>query len=175
MATIMTQGNSEGTRRCDGTCHNAKTPKCSCICGGRYHGAGKQAHEMLTRDWLGEDWREKKAEIEAAGGTLEALVQTALSFDRLRVGDLVTVAKASGVNAAHVRAVVVEAYTLGGRDGWMLLFEDGRYDGFSPEDCATFGVAKAGCEPTIARYYFTNVTRLTADYRAGRFAAAFLE
>jgi hypothetical protein len=79
MATIMTQGNSEGTRRCDGTCHNAKKPKCTCICGGRYHGAGKMAQELLTRDWLGADWREKKATIEAAGGTLEAVVGEALA------------------------------------------------------------------------------------------------
>jgi hypothetical protein len=76
--TIMTQGNSESTRRCDGTCHNARKPKCSCICGGRYHGAGKDAQERLTRDWLGDDWREKKAAIEASGGTLQAVVQGVL-------------------------------------------------------------------------------------------------
>jgi hypothetical protein len=32
------------------------------------------AQELLTRDWLGEDWREKKAEVEAAGGSFEAIV-----------------------------------------------------------------------------------------------------
>lgn len=84
MATIMTQGNSEGTRRCDGTCHNATKPKCSCVCGGRYHGAGKQAQAMLTRDWFGEDWKEKKAAIEAAGGSFVAVVGEALSRDRGR-------------------------------------------------------------------------------------------
>lgn len=77
--TIMTQGNSDGTRRCDGTCHNARKAKCTCICGGRYHGAGKQAQERLTRDWFGDDWREKKAAIEAAGGSFEAVVQGALA------------------------------------------------------------------------------------------------
>lgn len=76
--TIMTQGNSEGTRRCDSTCHNAKKPKCSCICGGRYHGAGEAAQELLTRDWLGDDWRQAQARIEAAGGTLQATVNSAL-------------------------------------------------------------------------------------------------
>lgn len=41
MATVMSWGNSEGTKgRCDAKCHNAKEPKCECMCGGRYHGAG---------------------------------------------------------------------------------------------------------------------------------------
>jgi len=84
--TIMTQGNSEGTRRCDGTCHSARKPKCSCICGGRYHGAGQKAQEMLTQDWLGNDWREKKAAIEATGGSLEAVVAEALG--QLSIGEL---------------------------------------------------------------------------------------
>ena len=78
--TIMTQGNSEGTRRCDGNCHNARKPKCSCICGGRYHGAGNQAQAMLTRDWLGTYWEEKKATIEAVGGSFQAVINGALAF-----------------------------------------------------------------------------------------------
>jgi hypothetical protein len=76
--TIMTHGNSEGTRRCDATCHNATSPKCVCICGGRYHGKGPRAQEQLTRDWLGDDWREQKAAIEAAGGSFTAVVNGAL-------------------------------------------------------------------------------------------------
>jgi hypothetical protein len=67
--TIMTQGNSDGLRRCDSTCHNAKHSKCTCICGGRYHGSGERAQEMLTRDWFGDDWRERKEQIEADGGS----------------------------------------------------------------------------------------------------------
>jgi hypothetical protein len=78
--TIMTQGNSEGTRRCDGTCHHAKKPKCACICGGRYHGKKEMAQECLTRDWLGDDWRERKTEIEAAGGSFTAVINEALSM-----------------------------------------------------------------------------------------------
>ena len=78
--TIMTQGNSEGTRRCTGTCHTAKKPKCHCICNSRYHGVGssEKAQDMLTKDWLGDDWKEKKAEIEAAGGSFEAVIEDAL-------------------------------------------------------------------------------------------------
>jgi hypothetical protein len=104
-----------------------------------------------------------------------------MSANPLRVGDLVTVAKASGVNAANARAIVVEAYqmlihvegrrTL--RPGWMLLFADGRHDGFSPKDCEFFGVVKIGHAPSVADYQFRNVTQLSRDWHAGRFAEAF--
>lgn len=78
--TIMTQGNSEGTRRCDSSCHTAKRPACRCICGGRYHGLGSSnaAQEQLTKDLLGDDWKDRKAESGAADGSFEAVL--ALSF-----------------------------------------------------------------------------------------------
>ncbi len=43
MTTILTVGNSEGSRSCTATCHDAKRPDCDCVCGGRYHGAGSDA------------------------------------------------------------------------------------------------------------------------------------
>ncbi len=36
----MTFGNSEGERRCDERCYNAKEEKCDCICRGMNHGKG---------------------------------------------------------------------------------------------------------------------------------------
>ncbi|MBA7523435.1 hypothetical protein ES705_15562 [subsurface metagenome] len=42
MATLILQKTSGGSiRRCDSRCHYAKFPECKCICGGRFHGAGK--------------------------------------------------------------------------------------------------------------------------------------
>lgn len=39
MATLMSWGNSEGTKgRCDAKCQKAKSTECKCMCGGRYHG-----------------------------------------------------------------------------------------------------------------------------------------
>ena len=38
--TLITVGNSEGTRRCDESCYDAKGPDCDCVCGGRNHGKG---------------------------------------------------------------------------------------------------------------------------------------
>ena len=55
MATLMTWGNSDGTKgRCDARCHDAKEPECSCMCQGRYHGIGQeQAVSLHTQDWFG--------------------------------------------------------------------------------------------------------------------------
>lgn len=91
----------------------------------------------------------------------------------LTVGDVVVVEHASGVNDAHARAVVVEAYTLCRRPGWTLLFADGRLDGFSPDDCTLFGVQPIGHVADIAGYQFRSVTHLARDWRDGRFAAAW--
>jgi len=36
------------TRRCDARCHNAKGKRCTCWCGGLYHGVGhKKAVELF--------------------------------------------------------------------------------------------------------------------------------
>jgi hypothetical protein len=55
MATLITYGNSEGTRRCDARCHDATEPNCDCICGGRNHGVGLKQAEKNTRE-LAEEW-----------------------------------------------------------------------------------------------------------------------
>ena len=60
MTTAIVVSNSDGiVGRCDAKCHNASSPDCDCICGGRLHGSGARAIEQNTRDWLGDDWREK--------------------------------------------------------------------------------------------------------------------
>ncbi|MBA7594292.1 hypothetical protein ES703_01232 [subsurface metagenome] len=69
MATIMSWGNSSGTRgRCDARCHNAKHPKCVCMCGGRFHGSANQPGgvEQTVRDYWDDvvDEAEKKAREE---------------------------------------------------------------------------------------------------------------
>jgi hypothetical protein len=62
MATLITSGNSDGTRRCDARCYDAKASTCDCLCGGRNHGVGFQlALEQTRRAWeqWSEDWRAK--------------------------------------------------------------------------------------------------------------------
>jgi hypothetical protein len=53
VATLLSVGTSECTRRCDAHCHNATEPDCDCICAGRYHGRGLDtARELLHDDLL---------------------------------------------------------------------------------------------------------------------------
>lgn len=69
MATIMSVGNSEGTRRCDNRCHEAKPgTHCDCICGGRYHASGSSARaaEMCATDVRAGRWGEGLAEAAIA-------------------------------------------------------------------------------------------------------------
>lgn len=57
MTTAIAIYTSEGcVARCDAKCHNAISPDCDCICGGRLHGVGAdRAIEENTRDWLGDE------------------------------------------------------------------------------------------------------------------------
>lgn len=68
MATVMSWGNSEGTKgRCDAKCHNAASSHCMCMCGGRYHGKG------LEPGGVEETMREYGEEItEAANARAQA-------------------------------------------------------------------------------------------------------
>lgn len=61
-------------------------------------------------------------------------------------------------------------YTLSGCLGSSFLFEQGRYDGFRPEDVTLF-LTDSVCAPVVDSQC-TNVTRLMRDFRLGRFAAA---
>jgi hypothetical protein len=101
----------------------------------------------------------------------------------LSVGDIVTVGRACLGNPAGARAVVVEAYTLveaigpkrgTRRPGWMLLFENGSADGFSPDDCVLFAVRPCAHAAHLAGYRFVSVMVLERDYHAGKFDRAWL-
>lgn len=91
----------------------------------------------------------------------------------IKVGSLVIAKRASGVNTAGERGVCYEVYQLGGRPGYSIIFERGRYDGFSPEDVATFLHGTGQVCPAVADYRFANVTQLARDFEQGRFAEAF--
>jgi hypothetical protein len=46
--TLITIGNSEGSRRCDARCYDAKGSNCDCMCGGKNHGKGLQVASENT-------------------------------------------------------------------------------------------------------------------------------
>ncbi len=56
MTTAIAVYNSSGcVGRCDARCHDATSPDCDCICGGRLHGVGRaNAIAVNTADLLGE-------------------------------------------------------------------------------------------------------------------------
>jgi len=62
---LMSQGNSEGERRCDARCYNAEGPDCDCCCGGANHGIGlKQAKANMGS--VLEGWAEKDDRVKEA-------------------------------------------------------------------------------------------------------------
>ncbi len=55
--TLIVAANSDGVYgRCDAKCHDAREPKCDCICGGVYHGKGSDTPELrqAIEEWFGE-------------------------------------------------------------------------------------------------------------------------
>ena len=91
----------------------------------------------------------------------------------MQVGSQVIAKRASGVCDAGERGVCYEQYDLAGRPGWSFIFQRGRYDGFSPDDVATFLEVTGKVCPEIADYEFKTVWRLCQDFQRGRFAPAF--
>jgi len=74
MTTIMTWGNSEGTKgRCDQKCHGAKGSVCKCMCGGRYHGAAHRPGgvEQAVRDTWEEAIEQAEQKAKAEGMELD--------------------------------------------------------------------------------------------------------
>ena len=74
MATLMSWGDNYGTRgRCDARCHNAKHPKCVCMCGGRFHGAAHRPGglEQAVRDTWEEAIQEAEKKAKAEGMELD--------------------------------------------------------------------------------------------------------
>ena len=55
MTTVIAVYNSDGcVGRCDARCHEADSDDCDCICGGVFHGVGKQRAEAGMQ-WLFEN------------------------------------------------------------------------------------------------------------------------
>lgn len=70
----------------------------------------------------------------------------------------------STVVAQRATSVCYEVYTLDNRPGYSVLFESGRYDGFSPDEVATMLRVTGRCD-ALAGYEFRNVQQLIRDMR----------
>ena len=59
MSTLISYQSSGGEQgRCDAKCYDATEPDCTCKCGGRNHGAGRERAIDNTRE-LAESWIER--------------------------------------------------------------------------------------------------------------------
>jgi hypothetical protein len=80
----MKVGNSEGERRCDARCYDAKGGTCDCCCGGKNHGAGlKQAKSNVQE--LGEQWLD---EIAKNQGVSKSELKHEIFHERVNQGEL---------------------------------------------------------------------------------------
>jgi hypothetical protein len=50
VTVLISEESSSGRRRCDAHCHTARDAKCTCICGGAYHGISQAGAEALLRN-----------------------------------------------------------------------------------------------------------------------------
>src|SRR5205823_6234917 len=84
-----------------------------------------------------------------------------------RPGSIVLAKCTTGVCDPGEVGVCYEVYTLDNRPGYSFIFEQGRYDGFSPDEVtAMLEVTGRTCD-VIASYEFHNVQQLCRDYDAG--------
>ena len=90
------------------------------------------------------------------------------------VGSIVRLKKECLGNPAGTTGICYEVYELGGREGHSFIFENGRYDGFSPKEVDMF-LEELGSYMPFEGYQFKNVIQLTEDFRRGVFDEAFSE
>jgi hypothetical protein len=90
---ISYQSSGGGQGRCNAKCYDAAEPDCTCICGGRNHGAGKEQAIDNTRE-LAASWL-KHARANGKDITRTELAADALHEPLFRLGatwDLVALA-----------------------------------------------------------------------------------
>ena len=90
----------------------------------------------------------------------------------VEVGRIVKAKMKTGVCDIGETGVVYEQYGIGGRPGWSVIFEKGRYDGFSPDEVERFLEVTDLVDAKVSSYQFINVMKLSDDFRNGFFDSA---
>ena len=90
----------------------------------------------------------------------------------ISVGTLAVATHDTAVCRAGEVGVCYDVYEIGGRPGYSFLFQDGGYDGFSPDDVARFLDVHPARDEAASAYTFRNVERLRRDYERGHFQSA---
>ena len=88
-----------------------------------------------------------------------------------RVGTIVQLKVLCLGNEAGVSGICYDVYTFGDRKGYSFIFENGKHDGFSPDEVSKFLLVLDHFDFT---YEFVHVIRLSLDFNNGVFDGAFL-
>ena len=75
-------------------------------------------------------------------------------------------------NEPETIGVCYEEYDLGEPGAGSVIFENGNYDGFSPDEQEQF-LVKIGFDYNVANYQFTNVFKLSQDFENCKFNSVF--
>ena len=86
----------------------------------------------------------------------------------MKVGTIVKLKIPCLGNPVGTSGVCYEEYDLGEPGAGSVIFENGRYDGFSPEEQENF-LDFVGTSTEISNYQFTNVMKLSEDFESGFF------
>ena len=88
------------------------------------------------------------------------------------VGTIVKLKRECLDNPPNTRGVCYEIYKRGkGEEGASFIFENGKYDGFSPEEQKEI-LVPIGISEDLMNYKFVNIGRLNEDFRKGSFNIA---
>lgn len=92
---------------------------------------------------------------------------------KLFVGDIViSIVNDLLGNDGGTKGIVYEEYDIGRGPGASIIFQNGSYDGFSPEEQEKM-VLRVGHSEECEDYAFKNVIKLSRDFDAGYFKPAF--
>ncbi|MCC6837045.1 MAG: hypothetical protein IT234_00785 [Bacteroidia bacterium] len=89
------------------------------------------------------------------------------------VGTIVKLKRECLDNPPATRGVCYEIYKRGkGEEGVSIIFENGKLDGFSPEEQKEI-LIPIGISEDLMNYKFENVGKVSEDFRKGSFDTVF--
>ncbi len=77
-------------------------------------------------------------------------------------------------NMSGTKGICYETYDIGQQGGASIIFENGKYDGFSPEEQKEI-LIPLGFNEDLMNYKFQNVMKLSEDFEEGVFDLIFKE
>jgi len=83
MTLIYQRTGGGSVNKCDARCHNAVNPRCTCICGGRYHGKKESSSDL--RDAVEQHSRELTSTLKEQGAQVRVLQQLPVMPQQLRL------------------------------------------------------------------------------------------